>query len=168
MKVSLIWAMDKQRLIGAGNALPWRLPADMKWFRRHTLGKPIIMGQRTFESLGSQPLPDRINIVMTHAHPFQNSEVIVVHSIKEALAAAGDAEEVMVIGGASCYTQMLPRADRLYVTLVQGQFEGDAWFPDFSWDGWRETVQEESHIDGCNAHPCRFLILERRCADRTG
>ncbi len=161
MIISLIWAMDENRLIGVENRLPWKLPADMKWFRRNTLGKPIIMGRKTFDSFGGRPLPERTNIVVTRDRDYRAEGAVVVYSIDEALKAAGDAEEVMIIGGASFYEQMLPRADRLYITLVHGQFEGDAWFPEFSMDEWQEVAREEHPVDEKNSVACSFLSYQR-------
>ena len=162
MIISLIWAMDENRLIGVENRLPWKLPADMKWFRRHTLGKPIIMGRKTFDSFGGRPLPERTNIVVTRDKDYSAEGAVVVYSIDEALKAAGDAEEVMIIGGASFYEQMLPCADRLYITQVHGQFEGDAWFHEFDMDEWQEVGREESAVDEKNAHACSFLSYQRK------
>ncbi len=161
MIISLIWAMADNRVIGIENRLPWKLPADMQWFRRHTLGKPIVMGRKTFASFGSRALPDRTNIVITRDEDYHAEDIVVVHSIDEALQAAGDAEEVMVIGGASFYEQMLPRADRLYMTLVHGEFTGDAWFPQFDLAPWHETLREEHAADENNAYACSFLVMER-------
>ncbi len=161
MIISLIWAMADNRVIGIENRLPWKLPADMRWFRRHTLGKPIVMGRKTFESFGSRPLPDRSNIVITRDTDYHADGIVVVHSIDEALQVAGDAEEVMIIGGASFYEQMLPRADRLYTTLVHGEFTGDAWFPQFDLSEWHETLREEHAADEKNAYACSFLVMEK-------
>lgn len=162
MIISLIWAMDENRLIGVENRLPWRLPADMKWFRRHTLGKPIIMGRKTFDSFGGRPLPERTNIVVTRDKDYTAEGALIVHSIDEALQAAGNAAEVLIIGGASFYQQMLPRADRLYVTRVHGKFEGDAWFPDYDEEAWQEVAREESAVDEKNGYACSFLSFERK------
>ena len=162
MIISLIWAMDENRLIGIDNRLPWKLPADMKWFRRHTLGKPIIMGRKTFDSFGGRPLPERTNIVVTRDKNYQADGAVVVYSIEEALNAAGDADEVMVIGGASFYEQMLSRADRLYVTQVHGKFEGDAWFPEFAMEPWQEVAREEQGVDEKNGYACSFFSYERK------
>lgn len=162
MIISLIWAMDENRLIGVENRLPWKLPADMKWFRRNTLGKPIIMGRKTFDSFGGRPLPERTNIVVTRDRDYHAEGAVVVYSIDEALQAAGSAEEVMIIGGASFYEQMLPRAERLYITLVHGQFEGDAWFPEFSMGEWQEVAREEHAVDEKNPYACSFLSFERK------
>lgn len=154
--------MADDRAIGIENRLPWKLPADMKWFRRHTLGKPIVMGRKTFESFGGRPLPERTNIVITHDETYQAEGAVVVHSIDEAISAAGDVGEVMIIGGESFYRQMLPLADRFYLTRVHGRFEADAWFPDFDMGEWTEVLREEQPVDEKNAHACSFIMLERK------
>jgi len=166
MKISLIAAMAKDRLIGVNNSLPWKLPADMQWFRKHTLGKPIIMGRKTFESFGGRTLPDRTNIIITRDKNYSvDADVVIVHNIDAALEAAANSastvEEAMIIGGASFYEQMLERADRFYVTKVEGEFEGDAWFPEYENMGWKEVSCEEHLVDEKNAYACRFLILEK-------
>jgi dihydrofolate reductase len=163
-RISLIAAMAEDRVIGIGNRLPWRLPADMKWFRRHTLGKPIIMGRKTFESFGAKPLPERLNIVMTRDPGYRAEGAVVVHDVEQALTAAGDVAEVMIIGGASFYEQMLPRADRLYLTLVHTRVEGDAWFPEYDPGQWRELEREELPADDRNSFACSFCIYERKRA----
>lgn len=160
--ISLIAAMADDRAIGIENRLPWKLPEDMKWFRQHTLGKPIVMGRKTFESFGGRPLPQRTNIVITSDPSYQSEGAVVVHSIDEAIAAAGEVDEVMIIGGESFYRQMLPRAERFYLTLVHGSFEADAWFPEFAWDEWQEVERTESTVDEKNAYACSFLILQRK------
>ncbi|MFU8838369.1 MAG: type 3 dihydrofolate reductase [Thiohalomonadaceae bacterium] len=160
-RIALIAAMADDRAIGIENRLPWKLPADMQWFRRHTLGKPVIMGRKTYESFGGRSLPDRLNIVITRDPGYQAEGAVVVHDIEAALAAAGEVEELMIIGGESFYRQMLPRADRFYLTLVHGRFEADAWFPSFEMAEWRELSREEHPADEKNPHACSFLILER-------
>jgi len=160
--VSLIWAMAKNRVIGIENRLPWKLPADMKWFRQHTLGKPIIMGRKTFESFGGKPLPDRTNIVITQDPNYQAENISVAHSIDEALSLCGDVKEVMIIGGMSLYKQTLPIADRLYRTVVDTEPEGDAWFPDFDLGQWSETEKHIHAADDKNAYQIEFSILRRR------
>ena len=160
-KIALIAAMTDDRVIGIENRLPWKLPADMKWFRRHTLGKPIVMGRKTFESFGGKPLPERLNIVITRDRDYRADGAVVVHDIDAALAVAGDAEEVMIIGGASFYEQMLPRADRLYLTFVHADVEGDAWFPEFDRSQWREVYREDHEADEKNPYAYSFVILER-------
>ncbi|MDH5444107.1 MAG: type 3 dihydrofolate reductase [Gammaproteobacteria bacterium] len=161
MKISMIAAMANDRVIGINNTLPWKLPNDMKWFRQHTLGKPIIMGRKTFESFGSKPLPQRTNIIITRDQNYQAKESIVVHSIDEAIKAAGDVDEVMIIGGASFYEQMLPKADRLYLTFVHSKVEGDAWFPEWNESEWKEIEHIDHQADAKNPHAHSFVILER-------
>ena len=160
--ISLIWAMDDARLIGAGNSLPWKLPADMRWFRSQTMGKPIVMGRKTFESFGARPLPGRHNIVVTRDPDYRAEGATVAHGIDEALAAAGDADEIMIIGGAELYRQLLPIADRLYVTRVHGRFEGDAWFPAFDLSAWDEIERIEHPADDDNRWACTFSVYQRR------
>lgn len=159
--ISLIAAMANNRVIGIDNQLPWKLPADMKWFRLHTLGKPVVMGRKTFESFGGRTLPDRLNIVITRDKTYRANDAVVVHSIDEAIAAAGNVEEIMVIGGASFYQQMLPMAERMYLTFVEMEPAGDAWFPEYDENQWREIVREEHESDEKNLCAYRFVVLER-------
>lgn len=162
MKISMIAAMTEDRVIGIENTLPWKLPNDMKWFRQNTLGKPIVMGRKTFESFGAKPLPQRTNIIITRDPSYQADDCIVVYSIDEALEAAGDVDEVMIIGGASFYEQMLPKADRLYLTFVEAKLEGDAWFPEFDLNDWNETESIHHDKDEKNAYPHKFVVLDRK------
>ncbi len=160
--ISLIAAMSEQGVIGVHNRLPWRLPADMRWFREHTMGKAVIMGRNTFESIG-KPLAGRTNIVVSRDPEYSTAGCRVAHSLKEALQAAREASaEVMVIGGASLYAQALPLADRIYLTLVHGRFEGDAWFPEYDPAEWRELERHDHSADEKNPHDYSFVILERR------
>lgn len=161
MKIALIWAMAEDGIIGVDNGLPWKLPADMQWFRRHTLGKPIVMGRRTFQSFGSRPLPQRLNIVISRDPQYRAEGVAVVGDIDQALVVAGEVEEVMVIGGASLYAQTLPLADRLYVTRVHANVPGDTRFPEVDWSRWREVAREERPADEKNVHALSFLVFER-------
>ena len=160
MKLSLIAAMDKNRLIGKDNALPWHLPADLKHFKKVTMDKPILMGRKTYDSIG-RPLPGRKNIVLTRAANTQIEGVTVVNSLDEAIAAVADAEELMVIGGSSIYQLLLPEAERLYLSFVEGEFEGDAWFPEFDEDEWQITDDKTQAPDEKNAHACRFVTYEK-------
>ncbi len=162
MKISMIAAMNDERVIGIENRLPWKLPNDMKWFRQQTMGKPIVMGRKTFESFGAKPLPGRKNIIITRGENYQAEGCDVVHSIDEALQAAGDVDEVMIIGGASFYEQMLPRADRLYLTLVHTKVEGDAWFPQIDFSRWQQIERIDCDADEKNPHAHSFVILERK------
>lgn len=162
MVLSIVSAMADNRVIGINNRLPWKLPADMKWFRQHTLGKPIVMGRKTFESFGSKPLPERLNIVITREQGYVAPGAKVVHSIDEAIALAGDVPEIMIIGGASFYEQMLPRAQRMYLTLVHAKVAGDAWFPQYDPTQWQEQSRSEYPADEKNPHAMSFVILERK------
>jgi dihydrofolate reductase len=171
MLISLIAALDRNGVIGAGGDIPWRLPADMRHFKALTLGKPVIMGRRTYESIG-RPLVDRHNIVVTRNRTYRAPGCTIVHSIAEALEvaalevaaleAAGDEAEVMVIGGAHLYRQLLPQVDRLYLTYLDASFAGDTTFPPFDADEW-QVVSEEAHApDKRNPYPYRFVVLARR------
>jgi len=158
--ISLIAALAADRIIGMENAMPWDLPADLAWFKRNTLKKPVIMGRLTFESIG-RPLPGRLNIVVS-SKPGSAEGVTWVTSLDAALQAAGDAEEVMVIGGGRIYEQMLPRADRLYLTHIDAEVEGDTQFPDYEPDEWQSTISEFHDADAQNSHSYCFEILDRR------
>lgn len=160
-KISLIAAMADNGVIGIENRLPWKLPSDMKWFRQHTLGKPIVMGRKTFESFGGRSLPDRHNIVITRDADYTLAQASVVHSIEQAMQVAGDVEEVMIIGGASFYEQMLPLAERLYLTFVHADIEGDAWFPTVDFSQWREIERHDIAADEKNAYAHSLVIFER-------
>lgn len=158
--LSLIAAMDENRVIGSDNRLPWRLPADLQHFKRLTMGKPMVMGRKTWESLPGL-LPGRTHIVITANPTYQAAGCLLVHSIEQALAAAGEVDEIMVVGGANLYRQLLPRADRLYLTLVHTRVSGDAWFPDYQADEWRETAREDHAADERNPFAYSFLTLQR-------
>ncbi len=159
-KISLIAAMDTGRVIGRENKLPWRLPADLQHFKKLTTGKPIIMGRKTWESLPGL-LPDRPHIVITQNLNYKAAGCQVVHSIEQALAAAGPVEEVMVVGGAHLYEQMLGFADRLYLTLVHTTVQGDAFFPIYQEEEWREVARSTHQADERNPFDYTFLKLER-------
>lgn len=160
MKLAIIVATDEQRLIGKDNDLPWKLSADLQYFRRVTMGKPLIMGRNTHESIG-RALPGRKNIVVTKNTGYQAEGCCVVHSIDKAIDACDDAEEVMVMGGASLYTQLLPQADRLYLTQVHARLEGDTWFPDWQNTDWQEVSREDHLADDKNDYPYSFIVYDR-------
>ena len=164
MIISLIAAMDKNRVIGQNGRLPWRLPADMQYFVRMTTGKPVIMGRKTYESLKPKykPLRDRTNIILTHNHNYDAPGCIVVHTIEEALAAGSNAPEVMVIGGANTYEQFLPLADRLYLTIIHAAFDGDAQFPPYDESAWTITAREAHEPDEKNPYSYEFITLEKQ------
>ncbi len=161
MIISMIAAMGKNRELGLNNELLWKLPADMKFFRETTMGKPIIVGRKTYESFGGKPLPGRKNIVITTASDYQSEGATIVHSIEDAIAEASDAEEIMIIGGASFYQQMLPKSDRLYLTYVNGEFKADSWFPEFDSTEWIEKSHKDCKADEKNSYDYSFVILER-------
>ena len=154
-------AYDRDRVIGRDGTLPWRLPDDMKHVRALTVGKPLIMGRRTYESFPRRPLPDRTNIVVTRDPSFHPDGVVVARTPDEALALAGDAPEVIVFGGASIFGHFLPMADRLYVTEVDASVGGDTYFPKLDPSHWREVEREEHPKDERHAFPFRFLTLDR-------
>ena len=160
MRVSFIVAMDLDGVIGQDGALPWRLPNDMKNFKRVTMGKPVIMGRKTHESIG-RPLPGRKNIVMTRDDDYVAEGCEVVHSVGQALRAAGDVDEVMVAGGASVYRALMDRCDRIYLTTVTDRFTGDVHFPDLDLKEWRETQHDEHDPDDSNAFRHTIVVLER-------
>ena len=161
MILSFVAAMDRNRVIGTNNALPWNMPADMKHFRDLTRGKPVIMGRRTFESIG-HALPKRPNIVITREADFKAEGCAVVHSIDEAIRAAGNAPEAMVIGGGVIFKEFLPRANRMYLTLIDHDFDGDIYFPEYDAREWHEVSRESHEPDDKNPYPYTFITLERR------
>ena len=159
--ISFIWGQDRNRLIGCNNSLPWRLPADMAWFKKSTMGKPILMGRKTYESIG-RPLPGRTNLILSRQTDFLIDGCTVVHSLDDAKSAVPDADEVMVMGGAEIYALLFNQAERLYITEIDAEFEGDAWFPEFNRSQWKETFRESHQPDEKNAYPYAFIILERK------
>jgi len=161
MKLSLIVAMSRNRVIGSDNRLPWHLSADLKRFKAITMGKPILMGRKTHESIG-RPLPGRKNIVLTADPNYRAPGCVVVHSLEEAMRAVEGSEELMIIGGSSLYQRFLPRADRLYITLIDQEFSGDTFFPEFDLADWAELEREDIPDDPQVAFKYSFLILERR------
>jgi len=161
MILSLIAAMDNNRLIGKDNDLPWHLPADLQHFKSVTMSKPILMGRKTYDSIG-RPLPGRLNIVLTRSSDVQIQGVTVVNSVEDAMKAAQDVEEVMVIGGSSIYELVLPEVDRMYLSFVDGEFEGDAWFPEFDKTEWEVIDEKAQAADEKNAHACRFVTYQRK------
>ncbi len=164
-RIAMIAAMGLNRVIGSNNKLPWHLPEDLKYFRSVTWGKPIVMGRKTFDSLG-RPLPGRTNIVVTNSPGLQIPGASVQGSIDEAIqkamrqAVLDGMDEVMVIGGETVYRQMLERADRLYLTLVDAEPEGDAWFPPVNRDEW--TLADKRDVAGTDSYPAHsYQVLDR-------
>lgn len=165
MMLALIVAAAENGVIGRDNALPWHLPEDLKYFRRTTIGKPVIMGRRTFESIG-KALPERLNIVVSRSPGVSAPDVLVVSTLDAALAAArtaatGDLDEALVIGGAQLYRAALPLARRIYLTEVHAAVEGDTFLPPVDWDKWREARRETHTADQRHAHDFSFVIYER-------
>ncbi len=160
MKLAVIVATDERGLIGKENDLPWKLSADLQYFRKVTMGKPLIMGRLTHESIG-RPLPGRKNIILTSDQDYRAQGCIVTHSIQQALDACEGALEVMVMGGASLYKQCLPLADIIYLTQVHASLEGDTWFPDWDKGQWHEVSRQSHLADEKNEYPYSFIVYER-------
>lgn len=158
--LSLIAAMAKNRVIGRNNSLPWHLPEDLKYFKATTLGKPILMGRKTFESIG-KPLPGRTSVVLTRNQGWSFDGCLVVPSLDAALAQLADREEILVIGGAELYQQTLARADRLYLTEIDADFEGDAWFPEFDRSLWQQ-ISCQPHPDNGRGFGFDFVVYQRK------
>lgn len=169
MRLSLIVATANNRVIGRENKMPWHLPNDLKYFKRVTMGKTVIMGRKTYDSIG-RPLPGRSNIVVTRQADWQPDGVKVVHSLAEGISYAEsllrDAEEVIVIGGAQIYRAALPQAQRLYLTEIHADFEGDTFFPEISPGEWREVDREMHFADSVNPHDHAFIVLDRVASQR--
>ena len=163
MKISMIAAMAHDRVIGKDNQMPWHLPADLAHFKRVTLGKPVLMGRKTFESIG-RPLPGRRNLVISRNPDYQAEGIEVVGSVEAALAllAGSSVEELMVIGGGHLYAEMLPSADCLYLTRIDLAVEGDTRFPAFDDGQWRRIACESQPADEKNPHPYSFETWLRR------
>ena len=166
MKRSMIVAMAENRVIGINNNLPWYLPNDLKYFKQVTLGKPIIMGRKTFESIG-KPLPGRTNIVITRNSDWSASGVKVVHSLDQAYKLAqavceiDGQHELMIIGGDQIYQSSLPEVDRIYLTQVHASVDGDAWFPEVDWSQWKEVGREDFKAEGANPYNYSFVVFDR-------
>jgi dihydrofolate reductase len=158
--ITLIVAVSTNNVIGTDGDLPWRLSDDLKRFKAVTMGKPIVMGRKTYESIG-QPLPGRQNIVITRQDEFTADGCDVVQSTAEAVEVAGGADEVMVIGGSQIYVAFLPLADRIYLTRVHTEVEGDAFFPPLDETKWRESASESFEADESNDYACTVTRLSR-------
>ncbi len=160
-RVSLIAAVAQNRVIGIENRLPWKLPEDLAHFKELTLGHPILMGRKTFESLG-RPLPGRRNIVITRNADYPPAGCEIAASIPKAIALCAEAKEIFFIGGAELYKQVLPLVDRLYLTEVQIEAQGDAWFPDYDRSVFRETSRESHTGEKGDALAFDFVVYERK------
>ena len=163
MRRSLVVAVASNGVIGRDGGLPWKLPDDLAYFKKVTMGHPVVMGRRTWESIG-KPLAGRENIVVTHNRGYQAPGCAVVGSLTEAWKAAGDADEVSIIGGTTLFEETLPVADRIHLTEVQGQVPGDTFFPAFDRSEWRETEVLRHPADARHAWPFRIVVLDRKRA----
>jgi len=161
MRIAIIVGMDEQGVIGVDDRLPWRLSADLQNFKATTMGKPIIMGRKTHESIG-RPLPGRENIIITRNSEYQSEGCVVLHSLDDAFEHCREAEEVMIMGGAELYQQTLDVASRIYLTEVHARVAGDTWFPDYDRDAWREIERRDFRADEKNEHDYSFVVLEKR------
>ena len=168
-KIAIIVAMAENNVIGHNNGLPWHIPEDLKYFKKITTGHPIVMGRKTFESIG-RPLPNRINIVVTSDQNWNADGVIVSHSIDEAFrlgareAEAVGVDELMVIGGANLYRQVIDKADRMYLTQIHAVVDGDTVFPAFDKSDWIEVSRIEKSTDTGNNHNYSYIVLDRKNA----
>ncbi|MDE0400175.1 MAG: dihydrofolate reductase [Candidatus Poribacteria bacterium] len=162
MLISMIAAMDKNRLIGNGPDIPWQMPVDRRHFRDMTIGKPVVMGRKTFETL-KRPLGKRRNIILTRNTAYKAPKgCIVAHSVEEVIERSQGVEELMICGGAPIYQAFLPHADRLYITQIHATFEGDVYFPAFDMEAWQEIKRIDGEPDAKNPYPYSFLFLERK------
>ena len=161
MRRSLVVAVARNGVIGRDNQLPWRLPNEIAYFKLVTMGHAVVMGRRTWESIG-KPLPGRRNIVVTHKRDYQASGCTVVHSLDQAWEAARGADEVCVIGGTTLFEESLAVADRIHYTEVEADVEGDTFFPPFDRGEWTEVEVTRHPSDERHAYPFRVLILDRR------
>lgn len=159
-RIAFVVARDRRGVIGKDGHLPWRLPDDMRHVRKLTVGKPLIMGRRTFDSIG-RPLPDRISIVLTRDPEFRCDGCLVARTPDEALALAGDAPEVIVFGGAGVFKDYLPRADRIYLTEVDTEGSGDTYFPPLDQSQWREVDRTLHPADARHPFAFSWVTLER-------
>ena len=160
MTLSLIVAITKNNVIGKDNQMPWHLPADLAWFRKNTTGKPVIMGRKTFESIG-RPLPKRTNIVLSRT-PYEHEGVIWKENFESAVDFVKDFDEIMLIGGGELFKAYLSQADKLYLTQIQVDIEGDTYFPALNRDEWDIVSEQYRPADSNNVYDCRFLILQRK------
>lgn len=163
-RITLIAAMDRQGVIGHAGGMPWHIPEDLRWFKRNTQGKGILMGRATFDSIG-RALPKRRNIVLTRQKDWSAEGVVVVHDLEQALAQTGPGGELMVIGGEKVFQQILPMADQLTITFIEASYTGDTRFPEVAWQEW--ALQEEiPHAATEQAPAYRFMIYTRQKDNR--
>jgi dihydrofolate reductase len=162
-RLSAIAALSENRVIGINNQLPWHLPADLKHFKTLTTGHPIVMGRKTYESIG-RPLPNRTNIILTRDANYQAPGCFVFNDINSAMQsdAVQNANEIFIIGGAMIYAELLPQIERLYLTIVKTVIEGDAFFPEIIANEWQEVGRESHEADEANLYAYDFVLMERK------
>jgi dihydrofolate reductase len=158
--LELVVAVSENDVIGRGNQLPWHLPADLRHFKSLTMGKHMLMGRKTYESIG-KALPGRISLVLSHSSSFAPGDCKKVSSVAAARDEAGNQSPLMVIGGAQIYEQCLPLAQRIHLTLVHAEIQGDTFFSGWRGPQWLELSRERSEADGKNAYACTFITLVR-------
>ena len=158
--ISIIAAMDENRLIGSNNDLPWHLPADLQRVKQLTTGHAIILGRKNYESIG-RPLPNRKNIVITNNPDYEAPGCVVVNSIDAAVAEAAD-DDIYIFGGARIYEQMFDLAERMYLTLIHSTFEGDTWFPEYNTEDWEVIERQDFSADEKNPYNYSFVTLEKK------
>ncbi|AHV97696.1 dihydrofolate reductase [Paenibacillus sabinae] len=161
MSISLIWAMGDKGVIGKGGGMPWHLPRDFAFFKSETMGKTMLMGRKTWDSLGGKALPGRKSVILTRDKSFAPEGAKTVHNLEDALELGRGEDELMVIGGAEVYRMTLPFADKLIVTRIEESFDGDTFFPETDWSKWREVSSEQGVRDEKNPYDYRFVVYER-------
>lgn len=164
MTISMIVAMDKNNVIGSDNQMPWHLPDDLKFFKATTLGKPVVMGRKTFESIGSKPLPGRRNVIISREPNYQAAGAELFNSIEAALQALADEPEVMIMGGGQLYSQLLSQANKLYLTQVDTQVKGDTVFPKWQTHEWQMESVEHHPQDSQHAFAFDWVTWVRKTA----
>jgi dihydrofolate reductase len=164
LSISYIVAMDIQQAIGLGNSLPWRLPADLAYFKKTTMDHAVLMGRKTYESIG-KPLPNRTNVILTQNKHYQAEGCLIVHSVEEAVEQFKN-EEIFVIGGAEVFQLFMPSVDRLYITLIEHEFEADTYFPEFDIDDWVLVSSEDGVKDAKNPYEYSFLVYTKNVTGR--
>ncbi|MED3795691.1 dihydrofolate reductase [Niallia alba] len=160
--ISLIVAMDKNKVIGVNNQLPWHLPADLKYFKKVTTGHPIVMGRKTRDSIGRN-LPNRENVIITRNPDYQCEDCTVLYSIDEFYewSNAHAEDEIFIIGGAELFSETIKKTDRLYITEIDAEFEGDTFFPALDWQEWQVVSEQKGIVDEKNIYPHTFFVYER-------
>jgi dihydrofolate reductase len=161
--ISIISAVAENRVIGNKNQIPWHMPADFKYFKEKTMGKTIVMGLNTFNSIGGKPLPGRKHIILNNDPNYiPPKDCVAAHSIEEVLEIGKSVGELMICGGASVYKQFLPLAQRLYLTYIHQNFQGDTYFPEVNLKEWKEVKRIDNKADEKNKYDYSFVVLERK------